>query len=309
MTSFQLSYPQVDGYTYVLYRSDDGQFWKPLTVTTASSGSQAVQNFSTSQSQSGFFRIERFTSYYMPPFLNFPLQNGNSTSSRVSSILDHHGRFSYEKDGAILTCRGQLATVTKLAYGYRTVNSSTLEACNNDSNSSDYYQNFKLAAFGKDAGGSDFSLPFTYDDGVSFTPGAKGLLFFDGHTGYDYPAPLNTPILAAADGNLDPSLCGTATHQIVINHVNGYRTLYLHCDSWIGAISNAVDNNPPTAIPITAGQIIGYVGSRGASSGNHLHFEMRRYNSENGTYILVDPYGYYAEDGSTIDPPMWLSGQ
>lgn len=91
----------------------------------------------------------------------------------------------------------------------------------------------------------------------------------DFHSGTDIAAPAGTPILAAADGtvtiaNGTDSWGGSYGYYIKINHDATYVTLYAHC----------------SAICVTAGQtvrqgeVIGYVGSTGNSTGNHLHFEV-----------------------------------
>ena len=60
-------------------------------------------------------------------------------------------------------------------------------------------------------------------------------------------------------------------NSIIISHGNGYTTLYAHCLSLVVHAGQSVKQ----------GQLIGYVGSTGRSSGNHCHFEIRR----NGSYI------------------------
>ena len=60
-------------------------------------------------------------------------------------------------------------------------------------------------------------------------------------------------------------------HEIIISHGNGYTTVYAHCLSLVVHAGQSVKQ----------GQLIGYVGSTGRSSGNHCHFEIRR----NGSYI------------------------
>ena len=60
-------------------------------------------------------------------------------------------------------------------------------------------------------------------------------------------------------------------YSIIISHGSGYTTVYAHC------LSLAVHSGQT----VKQGQLIGYVGSTGRSSGNHCHFEIRR----NGSYI------------------------
>lgn len=84
------------------------------------------------------------------------------------------------------------------------------------------------------------------------------------HTGQDFPAPVGTPIYAAASGIvLSPTSGGWAGINAVIQHSNGGATLYAHMSKRIVSPGEAV----------TAGQLIGYVGTTGRSFGAHLHFE------------------------------------
>lgn len=89
------------------------------------------------------------------------------------------------------------------------------------------------------------------------------------HCGTDIAMPNGTPILAAADGNViiangTDSWGGTYGYYIKIRHDGGYDTLYAHCSSICVSYGQTV----------TKGQVIGYVGSTGNSTGNHLHFEI-----------------------------------
>ena len=96
------------------------------------------------------------------------------------------------------------------------------------------------------------------------------------HTGIDWAAPRGTPIIASGDGVVEQAgWNGGYGRQTVINHANGYQTTFNHQ-------SKIADGVVPGA-RIRQGQIIGYVGSTGLSTGNHLHYEL----SVNGT--KVDP--------------------
>ncbi|MEX4009862.1 M23 family metallopeptidase [Neoaquamicrobium sediminum] len=96
------------------------------------------------------------------------------------------------------------------------------------------------------------------------------------HTGIDWAAPRGTPIIASGDGVVEQAgWNGGYGRQTVINHANGYQTTFNHQ-------SKIADGVVPGA-RIRQGQIIGYVGSTGLSTGNHLHYEL----IVNGT--KVDP--------------------
>lgn len=91
------------------------------------------------------------------------------------------------------------------------------------------------------------------------------------HTGVDISAPNGTTIMAAKPGTV--IIAGRSTaygNYVVINHGSGLTTLYAHM-SRLGTTKGATVN---------AGDTIGYVGSTGYSTGNHLHFEVRL----NGSY-------------------------
>ncbi|WP_458862410.1 murein hydrolase activator EnvC family protein [Acidaminobacterium chupaoyuni] len=92
------------------------------------------------------------------------------------------------------------------------------------------------------------------------------------HTGVDLSAPRGTTIVAANSGTVLIAGYSTAYgNYVVISHGGGISTLYAHM-SRIGTSKGAT---------VSAGQKIGEVGSTGYSTGNHLHFEIRK----NGSYI------------------------
>jgi murein DD-endopeptidase MepM/ murein hydrolase activator NlpD len=88
------------------------------------------------------------------------------------------------------------------------------------------------------------------------------------HTGVDFGAPKGTPIRAAATGVVDlAGRHGAYGNTIVLQHGTKYKTLYAHMSRLAAGIRNGVKVNQ--------GQVIGYVGSTGRSSGPHLHYEVR----------------------------------
>lgn len=90
------------------------------------------------------------------------------------------------------------------------------------------------------------------------------------HSGTDITAPESTPILAAAAGTvtiangIDP-WGGSYGYHIKIDHGDGLETLYAHCSAICVTVGQQVQQ----------GEVIGYVGSTGNSTGDHLHFEVR----------------------------------
>jgi murein DD-endopeptidase MepM/ murein hydrolase activator NlpD len=94
------------------------------------------------------------------------------------------------------------------------------------------------------------------------------------HTGVDLASPRGTPIYAAGDGVVERAGWSSGYGNFtLLKHVNGYETGYGHQSK---IVVKAGDH-------VRQGQIIGYVGSTGNSTGNHLHFEIRI----NGNF--VDP--------------------
>ncbi|HEY3672948.1 MAG TPA: M23 family metallopeptidase [Acidimicrobiia bacterium] len=87
------------------------------------------------------------------------------------------------------------------------------------------------------------------------------------HSGIDIGAPCGTPIKAAGTGMILTAgfNSGGYGNMTLINHGNGLSTLYGHQSSIIVSAGQSV----------TQGQVIGYVGSTGKSTGCHLHFEVR----------------------------------
>jgi murein DD-endopeptidase MepM/ murein hydrolase activator NlpD len=87
------------------------------------------------------------------------------------------------------------------------------------------------------------------------------------HTGTDWAASRGTPIIATGNGVVERS--GWASgygNQTIIKHPNGYETSYNH--------QSAIAKGVREGARITQGQVIGYVGSTGASTGAHLHYEL-----------------------------------
>jgi murein DD-endopeptidase MepM/ murein hydrolase activator NlpD len=87
------------------------------------------------------------------------------------------------------------------------------------------------------------------------------------HSGIDISPPFGTPIYASDSGTIVKQEWWTWSYgyHLIIDHGNGYTTLYGHMSSFTVNLGNWVEQ----------GQLIGYVGSTGMSTGPHLHFEIR----------------------------------
>ena len=87
------------------------------------------------------------------------------------------------------------------------------------------------------------------------------------HRGIDYAAPTGTPIMASGDGIIKKAgWCGGGGNCIKIKHNSTYQTVYAHMSKFGRGIKKGVR--------VKQGQIIGYVGSTGLSTGPHLHYEV-----------------------------------
>ncbi len=94
------------------------------------------------------------------------------------------------------------------------------------------------------------------------------------HTGTDFAAPTGTPIMASGDGVVTRAQwCGGGGNCVKIRHNSVYQTVYAHMSKFGRGIKKGVK--------VKQGQIIGYVGSTGLSTGPHLHYEV----IENGKKI------------------------
>ncbi len=104
------------------------------------------------------------------------------------------------------------------------------------------------------------------------------------HRGTDFAAPEGTPIMASGDGVIiKAGWCGGGGNCIKIKHNKTYQTVYAH-----------MKNFSNLAIPgnrIKQGQIIGYVGSTGMSTGPHLHYEVIENGKKINSQLLKLPPG------------------
>lgn len=111
------------------------------------------------------------------------------------------------------------------------------------------------------------------------------------HTGTDWAAPIGTPIIASGNGTVEKA--GWASgygNQTIIRHANGYETSYNH--------QSAIAKGVKPGEKIAQGQVIGYVGSTGSSTGAHLHYEL----IVNGT--KVDAMKVRLPGGKALDGQM-----
>ncbi len=101
------------------------------------------------------------------------------------------------------------------------------------------------------------------------------------HTGVDLACAAGTPVMAAGSGIIEEAgRRGEYGTYLRIRHANGYKTVYGHMAQLAPGVGNGVN--------VRQGQIIGYVGTTGISSGPHVHFEVLVQNSTD-SYRHVDP--------------------
>ena len=87
------------------------------------------------------------------------------------------------------------------------------------------------------------------------------------HAGVDWSGPTGTPIMAAGAGTIEEAgRKGDYGNYIRIRHANGYKTTYAHMSRFASGVSEGVR--------VSHGQIIGFLGNTGLSSGPHLHYEV-----------------------------------
>jgi murein DD-endopeptidase MepM/ murein hydrolase activator NlpD len=88
------------------------------------------------------------------------------------------------------------------------------------------------------------------------------------HQGVDFAAPTGTPIRASGDGAIDfVGTQGGYGNVVVIKHWNNYSTAYAHMSRFAGGLKKGAK--------VSQGEVIGYVGTTGWSTGPHLHYEFR----------------------------------
>lgn len=114
------------------------------------------------------------------------------------------------------------------------------------------------------------------------------------HTGVDWSAPMGTPVFASGNGTIEKVGWESGYGKYIrIKHANGYQTAYGHLTAYArGAAEGA---------RVRQGQVIGFVGSTGLSTGAHLHYEI----VVNGRF--VDPMRVRLPRGRALDGPVLAS--
>jgi len=132
---------------------------------------------------------------------------------------------------------------------------------------------------------------------------------YDDHNGYDFRLVENLDVRAADGGIVEFISCGDYGNQVIIDHGNGYLTLYGHLASFEPGLANGDS--------VSRGEIIGTAGGTGFkcnySFPTHLHFGVYKDNNQNGLLdesvdTPTDPQGYLPIDptGTTSYPWLWV---
>ncbi|MDR2037928.1 MAG: M23 family metallopeptidase [Bacteroidales bacterium] len=101
------------------------------------------------------------------------------------------------------------------------------------------------------------------------------------HHGMDFTAPTGTDIYATGDGRVTAvGYNGGLGNRVIVDHGFGYETVYAHMSKFSVKVGDVVKR----------GQVIGYVGNTGDSTGPHLHYEVHKSGRS------VNPVNYYYED-------------
>lgn len=128
--------------------------------------------------------------------------------------------------------------------------------------------------------------------GAHYTGCWRAMTCYSGHNATDFTMPTGTPLYAAAAGTVVYRL--DVEGGVIIDHGNGYRTLYWHMDKIIVDWKQQVKD----------GQLLGWSDNRGVSSHPHLHFGLRLTALSQD----VDPYGWWSTGKDPVPGPskfMW----
>ncbi|MEZ5920320.1 MAG: peptidoglycan DD-metalloendopeptidase family protein [Parvularculaceae bacterium] len=109
--------------------------------------------------------------------------------------------------------------------------------------------------------------------------------YMKAHKGVDFAAARGTPIMAAGDGVIERAgPYGSFGNYIRIRHAQGYKTAYAHL--------NSIKRGVRSGKRVRQGEIIGYVGTTGRSTGPHLHYEVHYHDKQVNPMSLKIATGY-----------------
>ena len=231
-------------------------WWLDLQLTDSINGIFSVTGFDVSNTEkpieSGFvFPLDGFTPY----------------TAEITAILDHTDP-GKGLDGSVEAYTGEIVRISDPGVLCRDWDPGNIF---NTCSSSDY-SNHDVVGYGK-VGANFVQKLENYNSGVAGQ--ARNILFYDGHTGYDYAVPDFTDVVAAEGG-----IAYKYSDGVKIEHSSGYATFYLHLST----------------IHISDGQnVLKGVTTIGTTGSGHLHFTVHNRHG-----ARVDPYGW--EGASGQDP-------
>ena len=194
-----------------------------------------------------------------------PERQGRDYVAALSTAIRLDGGLSVEDRFDLVILRGKDGKLGEVAYaGLDRVGRSDLELMK----WTDGREVRWIDAGGLDEAGQGMEMPVAGRVSSGFGERFHPILGYRRmHDGVDLAAPYGTPIVAAADGRVvSAGWRGGYGNEVAIAHSGGVETLYGHM-SRIAAASGA---------HVQRGQVIGYVGSTGLSTGPHLHYEVRK---------------------------------
>lgn len=123
-------------------------------------------------------------------------------------------------------------------------------------------------------------------------------VYYSSHNGMDFSLPFGQKVLAAASGYAKYSFSPLTGNMIKIDHGNGFETWYMHLQGTGLIVSKSEEKRF-----VNKGDIIGFVGMTGNTTGPHLHFSVIRDKDGNNKFDdfpdgLVDPYGWMPDNKS-----------
>lgn len=182
-------------------------------------------------------------------------QSAISRTDSLSAVLSlKDGEISATENSEILYAELKLGSVERRYYRFR----------DSETGHVDYYDDTGKSArkflLRKPIPNGRFRSPF----GMRRHPITRVMKM---HTGVDWSAPRGSPILAAGNGVVvKAGWAGGYGRQTILRHANGYRTSYNHQTAFAKGVKSGAR--------VRQGQVIGYVGSTGLSTGPHLHYEV-----------------------------------
>ncbi|QIX25847.1 M23 family metallopeptidase [Nocardioides sp. JQ2195] len=120
---------------------------------------------------------------------------------------------------------------------------------------------------------------------LTATFGQSSGLWASTHTGLDFAAPTGTPVMSVTNGTVTSAeYAGSYGNQIIVTTEDGEELWYCHLNEYAASVGDTV----------RAGEVIGYVGTTGNSTGPHMHLEVRP-----GAGDPVDPFAALVAHGIT----------